>query len=153
MNIGSVSSHSGSCDTQRTNSFKTIREDFKSLQSALKSGDLKAAQDAYAKLKQDLPAPKNASGSSSGGSGSGSSSFSTDLDAIGSALQSGDLSGAQKAFATFQQDAQAARGANGARGAHGHHHHHDSDGDGDDATTSSTSTTTGLTANGLNAQA
>lgn len=143
MNIGSVSSScAGASDSTRQDKFKTIRQDFKDLQSALKSGDLKAAQDAYAKLKQDLPAK------SSSDSSSGQGQFGTDLDAIGSALQSNDLSGAQKAFATFQQDAQAARGA------HGHHHHHqDSDGDGDNSTSSGSTTTNIINGVTLNAQA
>src|SRR6185369_11694540 len=102
------------------NPFKTIKQDFQKLQSALKSGDLKGAQDAYAQLKQDLPA--DSSGSST------SSQPRTDLDAIGAALQSNDLTGAQKAFATFQQDVKAARGA------HGRHHHHDQDSDAGGAT-------------------
>ena len=39
-----------------------------------------------------------------------------DLNALKTALQSGDLAGAQKAFAALQQDLQSAQGAAGQRG-------------------------------------
>jgi hypothetical protein len=139
MNIGSVSSFLGAGAATRQNPFKTIKQDFQKLQSALKSGDLKGAQEAYAQLKQDLPASKDPSGTATSGQPR------TDLDAIGSALQSNDLTGAQKAFATFQQDVKATRGA------HGHHHRHDSDGDADNASSSANKLTT--TAGALDAQA
>jgi hypothetical protein len=141
MNIGSVSSFFGAGAATRQNPFKAIKQDFQKLGSALKSGDLKGAQEAYAQLKNDLPASKDSSGTSP------SSQPRTDLDAIGSALQSNDLPGAQKAFATFQQDVKATRGA------HGHHHHHDSDGDADDAGSSANKLTTTTTAGALDAQA
>jgi hypothetical protein len=137
MNIGSISSFTGAAAPHH-NPFKQIKQDFQQLQAALKSGDLKAAQEAYAKLKQDLPAPKSSSSTST------SSQPKTDFDAIGTALQSGDLAGAQKAFATLQQDVQSARGARG------HHHHHpDNDGDADD----SSSTAPTAPNNALNIQA
>ena len=41
----------------------------------------------------------------------------SDFKALAAALQSGDLAGAQKAFAALQGDTQAVRG-------HHHHHHH-----------------------------
>jgi hypothetical protein len=39
----------------------------------------------------------------------------SDMDTLGQAIQSGDLSSAQTAFAKLQQDSQSV---------HGHHHHH-----------------------------
>ena len=47
----------------------------------------------------------------------GTSQRGVDFQALAQALQSGDLTGAQKAFASLQQDM---------RGAHGHHHHRSS---------------------------
>lgn len=139
MNIGSVISFAGAGATAHQNPFKQIRQDFQKLHAALKSGDLKAAQDAYAKLKQDLPSPKDSTSNPS------ATQPKTDFDAIGTALQSGDLAGAQKAFATFQQDIRATRGTQG------HHHHRDNDGDADD---SASSTSPAPVANNtLNAQA
>ncbi len=46
---------------------------------------------------------------------SGTSGIGADLTAIGQALQSGDVSSAQTAYAKLQQDLQGVRG---------HHHHH-----------------------------
>jgi hypothetical protein len=46
-----------------------------------------------------------------------------DIDALGQALQAGDLTAAQSAFARLQQDLQAMRGG------HHHHRHHHHDGD------------------------
>lgn len=77
---------------------------FKSLADALKSGDVSAAQQAYAKLKD----AKQGQGNAQGGN--------TDFSALGQALQSGDLSGAQAAFDKLKTDAQAERAE------HPHHH-------------------------------
>jgi len=125
MNVSSLSSCSRAPETLPRNRFKGFKEDFQKLQAALKSGDLKAAQDAYAKLKQDLPGSSNSSKNTG-------TQLGKDLDSIGSALQSGDLSGAQKAFASLQQDIQSAR-------AHHHHNHHDQDGDADDSASTTAS--------------
>ncbi len=77
------------------------QQSFKALTSALKSGDLAAAQQAFSSIS-------NGSGSSGNGP----------LAQIGQALQNGDLAGAQKAEA----DLKTKRG--------GHHHHHQQDADG-----------------------
>ena len=122
MNVSSLSSCSRAPETLPQNRFKGFKEDFQKLQAALKSGDLKAAQDAYAKLKQDLPGSSNSSKNTG-------TQLGKDLDSIGSALQSGDLSGAQKAFTSLQQDIESARA----------HHHHDQDGDADDSASTTAS--------------
>jgi len=54
----------------------------------------------------------------------GSTGLSTDLAAVGSALQSGDLSGAQSAFTTLTQDLQGTQQSQGTQRTYGHHHHH-----------------------------
>ena len=70
------------------------------LQSGLTSGDVNAAQSAFAKLQQLTQSQATASGSNS----SSDSPLATDLTALGSALSSGDLSTAQSAFATVLSD-------------------------------------------------
>jgi len=60
-------------------------------------------------LFQALRSASNTSSGQNSGSttSSGNDPFSTDISAVSKALQSGDLSGAQSAFATLQQDLQA----------------------------------------------
>lgn len=64
----------------------------------MQSGDLKAAQAAYATLSQNQP---------SNAPGGQNNPFAKALDQIGSALQSGDISGAQKALSALQSEAKA----------------------------------------------
>jgi len=93
----------------------TFAADFQALAQALKSGNLTDAQNAFSKLQghHHHHHPNNASAStqstassSSVGStaGSGQNQFATDFSAFGQALQSGDLSQAQAAFAQLLQD-------------------------------------------------
>jgi cobalamin biosynthesis Mg chelatase CobN len=73
---------------------------WKELESSLKSGDLSDAKKAYetiVKLHQEQV-------SSSGSTQQGESQMDKDMDALGKALDSGDLSTAQSAFATVQSD-------------------------------------------------
>jgi hypothetical protein len=67
-----------------------------------------------AQSSNQSPSQNNSNGSNA------QSQFSTDLAAIGNALQSGDMKSAQDAFAKLQQDMKAAGG--------GHHHHHHAQG-------------------------
>jgi len=99
--------------------------DFQSLQNALQSGDLSGAQQAFASLKQDLQGAhrghhhhhhRSTQNTSSGGSGQ-NNPLASDMQTLQSALQSGDLSSAQQAFANFQKDLQTTQSAH-------HHHHH-----------------------------
>ncbi|HEY4140622.1 MAG TPA: hypothetical protein VGM57_04365 [Pseudolabrys sp.] len=78
------------------------RQAFGQLINSIKSGDLSAAQDAYATFSQ-----------TPGGQNSGP--LSQAVGQIGSALQSGDLDGAQQALTALQQNA---------KGAHHHGGHH-----------------------------
>jgi len=76
------------------------QQGLKTLFGALKSGDLNAAQQAYASLTSGKTAPD----------------ANSPLGQIGAALQKGDLASAQS---LAQQTAQAQH----THGAHGHHHH------------------------------
>jgi len=88
-----------------------IATDMNALSSALSSNNVSDAQAAYAKLQQDMQAVQghhhhhhhNVSASDPG---SGQNTLATDFQALGQALQSGNLSGAQTAFAQLQQDFQ-----------------------------------------------
>jgi hypothetical protein len=106
------------------NNLKQFRQDFQDLASALQSSDLSGAQKAFAALQQLLPNPSAGSQTSTGQQGNGQnpfSAFSADFSALDQALKSGDLKGAQDAFAKLQQDMQSVKG-------HHHHHHHKTSG-------------------------
>jgi hypothetical protein len=79
-------------------------QDFTTLQSTLQSGNLSAAQGAFAAFLQDVQKTAQMAGPT-GIFGPGTQA-SRDLQSLGSALKSANLAGAQKAFATLQQDIQ-----------------------------------------------
>jgi soluble cytochrome b562 len=110
MSIGTVSSATPSYAANSQQS--TMQQNFQDLVQALQSGNLSAAQQAYATLTQNAPA-QGAAGSASGQS----NPFQQAMASIGSALQSGNISGAQAAMQGLQQTMKAH---------HGHHHHHGS---------------------------
>jgi len=126
-----------SADNQTQNAFAT---DLNTLGQALQSGNVSAAQTDFAQLQQDAQSVQghhhhhhhhNPSASAqsttgiqtqNGQQGGGQNPFSTDLNAVGQALQSGDLSDAQTAFAKLQQDMLSVQG-------HHHYHHHNASAD------------------------
>jgi hypothetical protein len=141
MTVSSISLASSMYQNQQTygqSNSQQIRQEFKDLGGALQSSDQSGANTAYAVLQQllsnVLAGNQTSSGSTSGdttttdasvdpltsaqtGTGQSSdaqSTFSTDFAALGQALQSGDISQAQNAFQTLQQDMQSV----------GHRHHH-----------------------------
>jgi hypothetical protein len=112
MSISSISSNYSIYQAYQTsgqNKFAQIRQDFQDLTIALKSSDLTGAQKAITDLQQLMP--------NSSDSNQPPNAFDADLNAVGQALQSGNLSNAQGAFAKLQQDVQSVQG-------HHHHHHH-----------------------------
>jgi soluble cytochrome b562 len=102
MSISAISSPA----TNPVQSWSGQANSFSQLASALNSGNLSAAQQAYATLSQQLS-------SSQGWSTNGNNPFATALNQIGQDLQNGDLGGAQQALASLQQ----------ARGSHHHGRH------------------------------
>jgi hypothetical protein len=95
----------------------TVNQDFNALGHALKSGNLSDAQNAYSTLLQDLQQASSevhhhhhyqALGSQGANSSDRQQSnpIGQAFEALGKALESGDLSGAQQAFLTIQQDLQ-----------------------------------------------
>ena len=109
MSVNSIySSGSASAVDQarldRAAQFQQCRKDFRALGAALQSGDITAAQSAFATLQKDMPQRPD-----------GASKSGTDpMAQLGQALSSGDLSAAQSAFTQVQQ---------AHKGHHGHHGH------------------------------
>jgi len=79
-------------------------EDFAILQNTLQSGNLPAAQGAFAAFQQDVQKTTLTSGP--GSLFSPGTQASKDLQTLGVNLKSANLTGAQKAFATLVQDIQ-----------------------------------------------
>ena len=121
MNVSGINAATTAYQTSVQSSFKQDAQDFKALQTALQSGDVTSAQQAFASLQKDMQKSSPAAAATSTPSGQ-SSPISTDFQTLQTALQSGDLSGAQSAFATLKQDMQSTAAAKGAH----HHHHHES---------------------------
>jgi len=118
MSVSPVSSVYNTYQTYKTNwqnNLSQVRQGFKNLASALQSGDLTGAQQAFAALQQLLPNSSAGNQTQNGQQGSGQNTFSTDFQALGQALKSGNLTDAQAAFSKLQQDTQSVQG---------HHHHH-----------------------------
>jgi hypothetical protein len=106
--ISSVSSNSDASQADSLTNFQQIKSDFQTLASAIQSGNISSAQQAYAALQKDAPALFQGA-SSQGGS---SDPLASALSSLGTALQSGSITSAQQALAALQQTVQ------------GHHHHH-----------------------------
>lgn len=109
----------GSPYSSRQNNAANRKNDFQALASALNSGDLSGAQNAFAALQKDLPPGQQAGATGGQNDNSKNNPVATDFQNLSQALSSGDLSSAQSAFAKLQQDMQAMQG-----GHRGHHHHH-----------------------------
>jgi DNA-binding FadR family transcriptional regulator len=152
MSISSISSNSGVSQTDWRSLMNQWRQDFKQLASALQSGDLAGAQKAYSALQQLQQSSQSGGQSSSQQqANSGNNPIQNDFAALGKALSSGDLTGAQTAFSQLQSDLKAAfqSGASGGvqSAHHGHRHRHassasdsDSDSGATDQTTTASST-------------
>jgi hypothetical protein len=110
------------------------QQDLQTLQADLGSGKLDAVQKDFASFRQDALSLFQGSNLNQTGQnliGSTLSAAATDLQALQTALNAGDLTNAQKAFATFQQDVQNTQ--NKSHGHHHHRHHHESNGDASNA--------------------
>ena len=126
MSISSISGAS-SIAAAGVSPFQQRRQDFQALQQALANGDLSGAQSAFSALQQLFQGAGGAAGAAaSGTAGSGTntassvlaasaasgsstgsataSPLSSDWAALGQALSSGNLQGAQSAFAQLQTD-------------------------------------------------
>jgi outer membrane protein assembly factor BamD (BamD/ComL family) len=135
MTVSSISSQTDLYPT--TGAQNSFRKDFKALQSALQSGDLSSAQQAFTALQKDNP--NFAQAMSGSNSSSQTNPVSTAFQSLQSALQSGNLSGAQSAFTSLTQALQSTHKG------HHHHHHHSA---GTQASSASASSTTPSSASG-----
>ena len=145
MSISSISSNSDYYQSSAINGSSSLRQqgqqDFKSLMDSLQSGDLSGAQSAFASLLQLLPnlssavnsQTQSSATSSQASSSNGTNSITNDLSALGQALQSSDLTGAQNDFSKLMQDMQAIKAIGGGH----HHHHHKASASSQDATSAS----------------
>ena len=89
----------------------TVSQAFSKLSGDVQSGNLTAAQQDYATLQQDIENQHmrhhhHHSGGSSGSNANMSTSVSQIMQQLGQQLQAGNLSAAQAAYATLQQDLQ-----------------------------------------------
>lgn len=108
----------GAASSAAMSSWQTRQQDFGNLVSAIKSGNLSSAQQAFSALQAlgGSAGTGTTTGTTTGATATtGSTSNSNSpLAAIGQALSSGDISGAQQALAN----------AFNGSGHGGHHHHH-----------------------------
>jgi len=97
MSVGSVTSSSNVYQpTSSQSPFAAAKKNFKALEDALKSGDLKAAQSAFAEIQKNAPKKPSQTASTS------TSDSQDPFSALASALQSGDLNAAKSAFQSIQ---------------------------------------------------
>lgn len=122
MNLTTISSAVPAYQPQVQSAFQQRAQDFKALQTALDSGDLSAAQQAFTALQQDRPNAAQNTQSSTNSAPTQPNQLGKDLQSLQSALQSGDIDSAQSAFATLKQDLKSVGGLHHAHGHHGHHH-------------------------------
>jgi DNA-binding FadR family transcriptional regulator len=111
MSVSSVSLSQGATPTVSNgrSSIRQERQDFDQLYQALQSGNLSAAQQAYGDFQKVQASLASASTETSGTTtASTTKAVKTDWTALGQALQTGSLTGAQDALGKLLQDAQAA---------------------------------------------
>jgi hypothetical protein len=125
VSISGISTFSAA-SSQTADTQSAFRQQFNQLTSALQSGSLSDAQQAYSALSQ-------LQSSGQGPSTTSNSPLAQALNQIGQNLQNGDLSGAQQALSSLQQS----------QG--GHHHHHHGGGGSPVASQTSSSATVGDT--------
>ena len=95
--------------------FQQIQSEFQQLGSDLQAGNLTQAQQDFATLSQNFPAPQTQSQNKN-------NPIANAFNALAQDLQNGNLSGAQQDFANLQQAAQQQQQQGGQ--VHHHHHHH-----------------------------
>lgn len=113
MSVSAISSSGGFTPVDWQSKMQQRKADFQSLAQALQSGDLNSAQQAFASLQKDFPATRASAASSAIAPAAGSTNSNDLLNTLSKALQSGNLSAAQQAFAQLQQVHKG-----------GHHRHH-----------------------------
>lgn len=100
MNISNVTSVTNARPSDAPGDISNFARDSKALESALQSGDLAGAQNAFATLQNDVRVA-NTFGIQPFGQNSAAGK---DFQALQTALRAGSLMGARSAFANFIQD-------------------------------------------------
>jgi hypothetical protein len=138
-NISSVNAADNPSPAPNPNGFAQIVKSFQAIGSALQSGDVATAQSALTSFQQALQgnAPANSQAATTQPFGKNSQA-NTDYQNLTSALKSGNLSTAQQAFSSLQNDLKSAQSTRSAQ--RGHHHHHSAS-----ATSSTSAATTSAT--------
>lgn len=131
MSVQGISSSSSLFTPNAKNNSSSIGSDVKNLVTAIQSGDLKGAQNAFSQIQSLIQSTPGASAQQNNGQ---QRQLSTDLAAIGSALQSGDISGAQVALKKLGQNMQSTAKTR-------HHHRHHGGGEQSQAAASATGVT------------
>ncbi len=134
MSVQGISSYTNPYVSSTQSSSSTMSSDFSNLVTAIQSGDLKSAQNAFSQIQSLMQSSQGTTTQQTNGQ---QSQLSSDFAALGKALQSGDISGAQDALKKLGQDMQTQSTGK----AHHHHHHH-----GGGTSSQSTASTTGVTA-------
>jgi len=111
MSIAAINSNQNIYQTGLPVNAKQIKTDYQNLTTALQSGDLAGAQQAFADLQKDDP--QVAKALSQSGQTASNPQVSA-LQSLSTALQSGNVSAAQTAMTSLQQ---------ALKGHRGHHHH------------------------------
>jgi hypothetical protein len=114
MSVTSATTAQASYTPPNSQQIATFKNDLQQLAQALQSGNLGAAQQAYATLSQFIsqnPPP--------GGTNGQSDPLSQALSQVGSALQSGNVGAAQQAFSALQAGGHGHGGGGGSGGGSG----------------------------------
>jgi hypothetical protein len=121
MSISSISSYNSLYQANVQNIYQQEQQNIANLGNALQSGNLSGAQQAFSAFEQVLNSSQNENQTQKAPitpGTIGNNSVSSDLSALGNALQSQNTTSAQTAFNQLLQDLQ------GAQKGHHHHHHH-----------------------------
>jgi soluble cytochrome b562 len=118
MTISGISNSSSSLQTWQA-SIQQRQQDFSQLAQALQGGNLAAAQSAFSALQNTNGQAQSSNATNGSNSNSSGNTISNDFAALAQALQSGNISSAQSAFAQLQTAMNAQQS-----GGHHHHHHH-----------------------------
>jgi len=146
--ISSVNSTTDPSPAANQNGFAQIAKNFQAIGSALEAGNLSSAQTALAAFQKSLPggSPSNSQTATDQPFGKNSQANAA-YQNLTSALQSGNLSTAQQAFSSLQNDLKSAA-ASSTQSAHKGHHHHRSSSATDSTAAAATTTSTDTSSTG-----
>ena len=118
MSISAITASTATSTIQSATTRHHRTNPVQQLFNAISSGDLTAAQTAYQQLLANAPSSSSTSSATSSSTTGATSSSSANplqqlLDQLGTALQSGDISSAQSALASFQANAPSGVGSSG----------------------------------------